>query len=71
MALQDLERNDVADGYRRAALHVARILKVTSLPNLPVDQDTKFEFLIDLKAAEAIAVEVPPGLSARADDVIE
>jgi len=63
--------NDVADGYRRAALHVARILKGEKPANLPIDQATKFEFVINLKAAKALGVEVPPGLSARADEVIE
>jgi putative ABC transport system substrate-binding protein len=63
--------NDVADGYRRAAFHVARILKGEKPANLPIDQATKFEFVINLKAAKALGVEVAPGLSARADEVIE
>src|SRR5262249_12561632 len=63
--------NDVADGYRRAALHVARILKGEKPANLPIDQATKFEFVINLKTAKTLGLEVPPELSAHADAVIE
>jgi putative tryptophan/tyrosine transport system substrate-binding protein len=63
--------NDVADGYRRAGIHVGRILNGASPADLPVDQATKFHFVINLKTAKTLGIDVPPGLSARADDVIE
>jgi putative ABC transport system substrate-binding protein len=62
---------DIADSFRQVGVYTGQVLKGAKPADLPVTQSTKFEFILNLQTAQALGIEVPPGVLAIADEVIE
>ena len=63
--------NDVVDAHRKAGIYVGRILKGEKPADLPVEQSTKFELVLNMKTAKALGIPVPNSMQLLADELIE